>query len=127
MLSIGICDDKVLSRKLLEIFLHQYEVSQGVLFKIHQFGSGEELLEEIDSHGKTFDLIFLDNYMKGLTGLETAIQIRQFPSLSKCGLVFVTSAEDHKQFAPVQPLEVVAKPVTQELIDLILQKVIGKY
>ncbi|AET70604.1 response regulator of the LytR/AlgR family [Desulfosporosinus orientis DSM 765] len=126
MLNIEICDDRPLPRKLLEILLRQYEEEKGGVFEICQFGSGEELLEELDQHHRTFDLVFLDNSMKKLTGLETAMQIRQSASPSKCRIVFVTSAEDHKQFMPVQPLQVIAKPCSQELIDAILDRVLGK-
>ncbi|KJS47176.1 MAG: histidine kinase, partial [Peptococcaceae bacterium BRH_c23] len=48
MLNIGICDDRLLCRLLLETFIHLYEEEKGVLFDIYQFGSGEELLEELN-------------------------------------------------------------------------------
>jgi CheY-like chemotaxis protein len=58
----------------LEIFIQLYAEEKGLLFDIHQFGSGEELLEKLNRHGMIFDLLFLDNSMKKLTGLETAKQ-----------------------------------------------------
>jgi CheY-like chemotaxis protein len=103
-----------------------YEEEKGFLFDIYQFGSGEELLEEIDKQGIVFDLLFLDNSMKKLTGLETAKQIRQSGSMSTCSIVFVTSADDHEQFIQVQPLQIVSKPTTQERIDAILDKFLAK-
>ncbi len=126
MFTIGICDDRPLCCKLLEIFIHLYEEEKGFLFDIYQFGSGEELLEEIDKQGIVFDLLFLDNSMKKLTGLETAKQIRQSGSMSTCSIVFVTSADDHEQFIQVQPLQIVSKPTTQERIDAILDKFLAK-
>ena len=126
MLTIGICDDRSLCRRLLEAFIHLYEEQKGFLFDIYQFGSGEELLEELNKRGLIFDLLFLDNSMKKLTGLETAKQIRQSDSMSACSIVFVTSADDHDQFMQVQPLQVVCKPGTQERIDAILDNVLAK-
>ncbi|WP_434509798.1 LytR/AlgR family response regulator transcription factor [Desulfitobacterium sp. AusDCA] len=126
MFTIGICDDRPLCRLLLEAFIHLYEKEKGFLFDIYQFGSGEELLEELNKRGMIFDLLFLDNSMKKLTGLETAKQIRQSDSMSACSIVFVTSADDHDQFMQVQPLQVVCKPGTQEHIDAILDKVLTK-
>ncbi|HWQ73314.1 MAG TPA: response regulator [Desulfitobacteriaceae bacterium] len=126
MFTIGICDDRPLCCQLLEIFIHLYEEEKGFLFDIYQFGSGEELLEEIDKQGIVFDLLFLDNSMKKLTGLETAKQIRQSGSMSTCSIVFVTSADDHEQFIQVQPLQIVSKPTTQERIDAILDKFLAK-
>jgi len=126
LLNIGICDDRLLCRLLLETFIHLYEEEKGVLFDIYQFGSGEELLEELNKRDIIFDLLFLDNSMNKLTGLETAKQIRQSDSMSTCSIVFVTSADDHKQFMQVQPLQVVCKPGTQERIDAILDNVLAQ-
>ncbi|KUO75595.1 MAG: histidine kinase [Desulfosporosinus sp. BRH_c37] len=126
MLTIGICDDRPLPRQLLEAFIHLYEEEKDLLFDIHQFGSGEELLEEVNQRGMIFDLLFLDNSMKKLTGLETAKQIRQSASMSVCSIVFVTSADDHDQFRQVQPLHVVCKPGTKEIMDVILERVLVK-
>lgn len=126
MFTIGICDDRPLCRQLLKEFIHIYEEEKGFLFDIYQFGSGEELLEELKKHSMVFDLLFLDNSMKKLTGLETAKQIRQSDSMSACYIVFVTSEDDHEQFMHVQPLQVVCKPGTQECIGAILDKVLGK-
>lgn len=110
----------------LELFIHLYEEEKGVLFYIYQFSSGEELLEELNKQGMILDLLFLDNSMKRLTDLETAKKIRQSYSMSTCSIVFMTSADDHKQFMQVQPLQVVCKPGTQEYIDAILDKVLSK-
>lgn len=126
MLTIGICDDRPLCRQLLEAFIHLYEKEKGVSFDIYQFGSGEELLEELNKLGMIFDLLFLDNSMKKLTGLETAKQVRQSNSMSTCSIVFVTSADDHDQFMQVQPLQVLCKPGTQERINAILDKALAK-
>jgi len=73
-----------------------------------------------------FDLLFLDNSLKKLTGLEAAKQIRQSASMSACSIVFVPSADDHDQFKQVQPLQVVCKPGTKEIIDIILERVLVK-
>lgn len=124
LLTIGICDDRPPCRRLLESFIHLYEEEKGLLFDIYQFGSGEELLEKIDKQGIVFDLLFLDHSMKKLTGLETAQQIRQSASMSTCGIVFVTSAEDYEQFRPVRPLQVIGKPGSQEDIEAILDQLL---
>ena len=126
MLTIGICDDRPLCRQLLEEFIHLYEEEKGVLFHICQFGSGEELLEELHQRGMIIDLLFLDNSMKTLTGLETAKRIRQSNAMSACSIVFVTAADDHEQFRPVWPLQIIGKPGTPERIHTILDKVLAE-
>ena len=47
MLTIAICDDRPACRLLLNEFIHLYEQEKGLLFDIHQFPSGEALLEEM--------------------------------------------------------------------------------
>ena len=126
MLTIGICDDRPLCCQLLEAFIHLYEEERGFLFDISQFASGEELLEELHKRGIIFDLIFLDNSMKKLTGLETVKQIRQSDAMPACSIVFVTAADDHEPFMQVHPLQVICKPVTKECIDVILDKVLAE-
>ncbi|WP_088224885.1 response regulator [Desulfosporosinus sp. FKB] len=126
MFTIGICDDRTLCRRLLEALINQYKEERNVLFNIYEFSSGEELLEGIQKQGLVFDLLFLDNKMKKLTGLETARQIRQSKSTSACNIIFVTSADDHAQFIQVNPLQVVCKPCTQGYIETILDKVLIK-
>ena len=112
--------------QLLEAFIHLYEKEKGVSFDIYQFGSGEELLEELNKLGMIFDLLFLDNSMKKLTGIETAKTCKAIRSMSTCSIVFVTFADDHDQFMQVQPLQVACKSGTQERIDAILDKVLDK-
>ena len=126
LFTIGICDDRPLCRRLLEALIHQYEDERNVLFNIYEFSSGEELLKEIENHGLVLDLLFLDNNMKKLTGLETAKQIRQSKFTSACSIVFVTSADDHDQFTQVRPLQVICKPCNQGYIETILKKVLIK-
>jgi len=125
LFTIGICDDRLLCRRLLEAQIHLYEEENDILFNIYEFSNGEELLEEIERDGLVFDLIFLDNSMKKLTGLETARLIRQSKSTSACDIVFVTSADNHDQFMQVRPLQVVCKPCTQEGVKAILEKVLA--
>lgn len=54
------------------------------------FTSGEELLEALPTH--SFDIIFLDIYMNGLNGMDTARRIRVLDE--KCRLIFTTQTPD---------------------------------
>ena len=46
-------------------------------FNLYEFDSGEEIIEKFDENKKFFDLFFLDNFMKKLTGLQTVLRIRE--------------------------------------------------
>lgn len=58
---------------------------------VDEFSSGEALLERFAP--AAYDLIFLDQFMEGLSGLDTARRIRARDNLVP--LVFVTTSRDH--------------------------------
>ncbi|NLU53276.1 MAG: response regulator [Clostridiaceae bacterium] len=129
MLNVGICDDFPFYCELTEMFIRQYGEKRGVLFNIRQFGSGEELLDMIYKENISFDLLFLDYYMKKLTGLETAKRLRQLEltkSKSPCKIVFVISIDNTFELFSVRPLRVIHKPVSQETINEILDHVLNE-
>lgn len=128
MLNIGICDDIPVFRELIETCIRQYDEKKGNTFNIRQFGSGEELLDWLDRKKVCFDLLFLDYYMKKLNGLEAAKMIRQMElnnSKAACNIVFVTSMDQPHELMSVHPLRVIRKPVSQEIINDILAKVLA--
>lgn len=83
-------------------------------------------MPSLETQGLLFDLVFLNNSMKKLTGLETAREIRRSKSASACNIVFVTSAEEHEQFRQIGPLQVVSKPCTLGYIETIFEMVLTK-
>lgn len=58
---------------------------------VEEFTSGEEFLSAFTP--ETYDMIFIDQYMPGLSGVETAAKIRTLDQ--QAALVFVTSSTDH--------------------------------
>jgi len=122
---IGICDDVPILQDIIESYIRAYEKQKNLYFQINKFSSGEELIRDYENGG-SYDLLFLDQKMKELTGLETARQIRKFHSPDSCGIVFVTSSDNHYQFRSVQPLMVIAKPVSMETISEVLSTVTNR-
>lgn len=58
---------------------------------VTEFSSGEEFLSVFQKD--MYDLIFIDQYMDGMTGIDTAKQIRHSDDLVT--LVFITTSRDH--------------------------------
>jgi len=127
MLNIGICDDFPIFCELIESFIRKFGEKNNNIFNIWRFNSGEELIDMLHNENVSFDLVFLDYYMKKLTGLETAKTIRQL-ELSKfkaaCNIVFVTSMDNTYELMSVQPLRVIHKPVSELIINEILTHVL---
>lgn len=88
---IAIVDDIESERKELHkkvsIMILRYSLNA----QIFEYKSGEEFLDE--AQRECFELVFLDIYMNGLNGIETAVNLRTFDK--KCLLVFTTTSTDH--------------------------------
>ncbi|SHN70471.1 LytR/AlgR family response regulator transcription factor [Desulfitobacterium chlororespirans] len=124
-MKIALCDDIPLLRRMLEAMIREYEARKNVRFQIRQFGSGEELLKQAEEEHLHFDLIFLDQCMKKLSGSETALRIRKYDTA--CQIVFCTGSGAHPQFAEASPLRILEKPIDMEDIYVILDEVRSSY
>lgn len=120
-MKIALCDDILPLRWMLEAMMREYEREKNVRFQIRQFGSGEELLKQAEEEHLHFDLIFLDQCMKKLSGAETALRIREYDTA--CQIVFCTGSGAHPQFAEASPLRILEKPIDMEDIYVILDEV----
>ena len=123
MLNISICDDKLIQRKYLMILIQEYETENDVRFNLYQFDSGETLLEKFNEDKEFFDLLFLDYYMKEMTGLETALYIRCYNTA--CHIVFATASDEANALMTASPLQILSKPVQKEDVEAILNKVLA--
>ncbi len=83
---IAICDDESGFLGELKQKIYEYSNSHNWEPVIESFDSGEELILSKEK----FDLIILDYQMNGLTGLETAKQLRQGKNCYAC-IIFLTS------------------------------------
>lgn len=107
MIRIGVVDDQMESRNLLQSYLARYEHEQGTQFSVEEFTDGSELTA---AYRPRFDIIFLDVQMENLDGFATARMIREVdPAVI---LIFVTNMA---QFAikgyEVDALSYLLKPV----------------
>ncbi|HOK42703.1 MAG TPA: response regulator [Thermoclostridium caenicola] len=129
MLNIGICDDFPIFCELIEAIIRQYGEKNNVIFSIRRFGSGEELIDTLNRENVSFDLLFLDYYMKKLNGLETAKRIRQMETAKakpSCNIVFVTSMDNPYKLMSARPLRIIGKPVSPVIIDDIIDHVLSE-
>ncbi len=119
-MKIAIVDDRNADAVLISELILDYMREHGISCEVPRlFASGEEFLASFSP--SAYDIIFLDIYMEGITGMDTARRIRQRDI--SCGIVFVTTSPD---FA-VESYDVAAsyyliKPVTKERIALVLER-----
>jgi len=109
-LQIALCeDDKEELERLTRL------VQEGpVPVRVSAFDSGEAFLR--DYRPGRFDIVFMDIYMSGISGVETVRRLReQEPDLP---VAFVTSSKDHALDGyRLKVAKYIEKPVTQEDID----------
>lgn len=115
-LNLAICDDLPEEREKLLALLEQAPIATNCT----QFGSSEELLEAFRP-GK-FDLLLMDIYMDGMTGVEAVQKIREMDEAIP--IAFTTTSTDHTlESYRLSVLKYLEKPVQQKEIDDLLRLV----
>lgn len=120
MLKVAVCDDDwTFCEKIRKILEKQFV---GMIEKIEDFSSGEELMESINS-GNRYQMIFLDQEMKDMDGIATATAIRNFPEQQDAVLFFVTAYEcEIVSVVDVHPFAYIRKPVDEKKFICSVQK-----
>jgi len=117
-MNIAICEDNAEENKVTHYSIKKFCNKNCFANKIYTFASGEKLLAAF-TPGK-FHLIFLDIYLTGMSGMETARIIRETDP--NCLLIFITSSPDHALEAfSVHAGSYVLKPVDETKMEETLE------
>lgn len=110
-MNIAIIEDSGQKLSLLERCLQSYLSSRQVYRVIDTYTSGEAFLENWPS--KSYDLVFLDILMEGISGIEVARKIRETDS--ECLLIFISSSKEYAlQGFEVRAFDYLLKPLSEE-------------
>ena len=91
---VAVCDDEMAELNKTERYLTQWREGQpDHTFQIERFTSAEELLGMVMENGYEPDLLLMDIYMPGRTGIEAAKALRSLGS--SCKIIFLTSSREH--------------------------------
>ena len=88
-MNTAILDDLKTDRDILRQELSDYMSQNHFDCQIYEYDSGEQFLKDFEP-GR-FDLVFLDIYMDGMTGMEVAREI--YRSDKNCRLIFLRRTE----------------------------------
>ena len=108
---IALIDDREEERNQTMELFSSFAEKNHFTFTVDAFESGEAFLSAFVPY--TYDIIFMDIYMDGMTGVETARRMRENDSRSL--LVFLTSSGEHMGDAfSVHAFDYVEKPIRPE-------------
>lgn len=113
---IAVCDDEESSREILIRLISEYLDKHDLMAEITEFSSGEEFLA---SDTDSFHLVFLDIYMGGINGMDTARAL--FQNNERTKIVFCSASEDYGvQSYDVRAMRYLVKPVEEKrLFDVL--------
>lgn len=115
-LRIAICEDHPQERETLVSLLEHACVRTSCAL----FGSGEELLAAFSPGA--FDLLLIDIYMEGMTGVEAVRKIREADA--EIPIAFTTASTEHAlESYRLSVLKYMEKPVRQRDLDDLLRMV----
>ena len=113
-MKIAVCEDNAEDRMLICGYIHDYMTRHSYEAEIIPFTNGEALLKAFPS--ESFQLLFLDIYLPGISGIETAKKIREMDQ--HCKLMFITTSPDFMaESFTVQTSDYVIKPIKRENMD----------
>ena len=117
----ALCDDLERDRESLCAHLRDALAERRVAADIEVFDSGDALLEHLSR--EPFDAYFLDIYMKGMTGVQTAYRLLEKDA--RTVIVFITSSPDHMADGfQIGAVHYLVKPVTPDSVGQALERVL---
>lgn len=114
---IAIVDDIFEESDKIEAILYRIASKKCMNFDISCFESGEAFLNMFEKN--SFDIIFMDIYMNGISGVDTAKEIRRTDKY--CLLIFLTTSTEHMCEAfSCHAFEYIQKPVNEKRVTQII-------
>lgn len=114
---IAIVDDISAEADRMKKILQKIAPEKCMNFDISCFESGESFLNDFENN--SFDIIFMDIYMNGISGVDTAKEIRRKDQ--NCLLIFLTISTEHMCEAfSCHAFEYIQKPVDEERVFRII-------
>lgn len=117
-IKIAVCDDSVFDREIIKHFLNEYLNQNRLYAQIDEFSSGELFLS---SDTSCYSLVFMDIYMNGLNGMETAKTIiQENPNIQ---IIFASASTDYAAEAfTIEALHYIVKPIEKPQLFRVLDK-----
>jgi len=124
MIRICILDDDPMSSNILQQTLTEYLSTHKISFEIDQYEGGEKLLKALFIENETYQIYFLDILMPGITGIQTAKEIRKLDRSAH--IIFLTSSSEYAiEGYEVRAYDYFQKPLNHERLFQTLSELFG--
>lgn len=118
-MKIAVCDDCKIDQKKASAYILQYAENNMLNIQIDVFNNGSELLSAFQA--SAYKIVFLDIYMDGMSGVETAFKIREWDK--DCMIIFTTTSPDHRADGfEVGAVHYLLKPLSYKEIEVALDR-----
>lgn len=116
---IGICDDEEMIVKINRIYIEEIAKKHNIDMILYAALNGEQIVNQMKKYN--LDIIFMDIDMKGMSGIEAAVEIKKI-NRDTC-VIFVTA---HNEFAldayEVEAIGYLVKPIDPAKLEKLLLK-----
>jgi DNA-binding LytR/AlgR family response regulator len=120
---IAICDDKKEDCAVSGRAVEKFFCSRGEKISIREYNCAEALLADLEEGYEWFDLIFMDIFMDGMTGIEASHQMREMGVTIP--IIFLTISADFAiESYDVQAAGYLLKPLDENKMGSILERVL---
>ena len=120
-MKIAIVDDEPACLEEIARICRKFGEGNNLRLEISTFSDGESFLKTLDRD--CYSVVFMDVYMKGMNGVDTARRLRRHDS--SCILIFLTSSGEHMPEAfSCHAFEYITKPFAPERVMDVLKDVL---
>ena len=120
-MNIAICDDTFSDLTAIQELVLAYGEQRDLSIQCSSFSSGTAFLESVRS-GAHYDIVFMDILMPGLSGMESARELRALDEVMR--LVFITVSPSFAVEAfSVKARHYLVKPITDTAVFVLLEEV----
>lgn len=90
-MNIAIVEDLAQDREHISVCLERYMSEYGLAYNLYTYENAEEFVKALNT--LAFQIVFMDIYLPGMTGMEAAVCLRR--QNRDCKLIFLTISTEH--------------------------------
>lgn len=120
-MEIAVCDDDMVFCDWIEQSLLSYGTLHGCQIEVSLYYSGEQLLQELEE--KTFDMLFLNTFVKKVSGIELGSRIRKTDYGKELKITYFSSHQEQAmKIIRLHPFDFLVKPFGENEVHRVMDE-----